>query len=114
MNPTTLDLDKPRELRFRFPDELKLARRCGGKGTTEILERLGVGDPEVLVHTLSIGLAHAERDLESNLDRVAELIDAGLRKGTSKALMNSAIIAALKAAGILPKDKEGAADTSTP
>jgi hypothetical protein len=110
----TILLDKERELRFRFSDELKLSNRLDGKGTGEILDRLNMGDPKALLHTMSIGLAHAERELETNLERVSDIIDTGLRKGTTKGKITLAVIAAFKDAGIIPKDKEDGAPAPTP
>jgi hypothetical protein len=104
--PVRIMLDRDRELVFRWVDVKDLGRRHvdrSGRPATlnDMIVRLGEHDLEVMTTGLLLGLRGDMRELaaKDQASYVDELVDAGLKAGTTVDDMCAAVIAAIKATG---------------
>ena len=102
----TLELDRPRAIKFRYP-ELKEIQRTIGKPFGTILQDLAQLDVQQIETLLFIGLRHEDRTLRR--ERLEELLTAFFERGGSVRDLLYVLDQALIASGFLGRPATGAA-----
>ena len=94
-----ITLDKPRTLKYRWPDLRDLSRRLNGASLSQLFTRLGEADPDAVSMALMVGLRHQDGKL--TLDKVDELIQGFFDGGGKVADLLNAITEAIQSSGVV-------------
>lgn len=104
----TIDLDRPRTLRFTLGSLRLLQQRLSNMSLMQIANRIEQVDIEAIVQAVWVGLTHEDRKL--TLEKAQELIDAKLQNGLRMSDVIRPLVQAIMQGGGLIAAAEGEAD----